>query len=714
MSQKKYVYFFGEGKAEGIMRIIQIFLFACLCIGLAQVSACIKTKRMQENTSVPPKQLMARSSATSVEKLALMTEDGLKLTFADNGAIVSIIIDDKPVPLLGSARLGGLWIQEFNGKLRPVEGTVKQTADGLEQEEIHKETGLRTVATFKVQRNAIWCDGEIEDMKGEERALDVIFSLPVEATGWRWGESIRAEKRLDANTTSKTEDYPFSSLVSTEQEIGLAMGIPVDYPCIFSLFYNKNIGFGARVKLGLSAYAGGSLKSRAMFGFVLYRCDARWGFRDAARLYYKLFPKAFAKRVEHEGLWMFGRKENLLDPEHYAFAEAGPAGWQLDDKYGIYTCPYIIPGQREIMQLPKLPASYKEAMQVFEAFQPSSDEQKQNSGWGSNIKTIIENCSLRGPDDQWLMQIRNTHWGGNSITFPLNANPRLYYNKDKSTISSVLFQYVKDMLDKYPSVDGIYVDSLGSWGEYLNYRREHFQYAQIPLTYDITTGRPVIHNKFALLEFLWGLRDILEPRGKILFANGIHPARTFHAFACDVLGVEGSERLEHKRTIAYQKPFLLQIYNIYHDLGEVERYLKLCTFYGIYPSFGNLQQIDDESYARLVPLYSKYVPILRRITAAGWEPVTYAISSEPTVWIERFGSSPKEELLFTLYNSSKQLVTTLISLDKTIVPSSSTNITLVDLLTQEEWNVKSLSENLVTSVDMNAGETRVMHVILRN
>ena len=33
--------------------------------------------------------------------------------------------------------------------------------------------------------------------------------------------------------------------------------------------------------------------------------------------------------------------------------------------------------------------------------------------------------------------------------------------------------------------DAIYFDTLGRWGKYLNYRREHCAYADYPLTFDI-------------------------------------------------------------------------------------------------------------------------------------------------------------------------------------------------------------------------------------
>jgi hypothetical protein len=43
-------------------------------------------------------------------------------------------------------------------------------------------------------------------------------------------------------------------------------------------------------------------------------------------------------------------------------------------------------------------------------------------------------------------------------------------------------------------------------------------------------------------------------------------------------------------------------------------------------------QLDERS------VFAKYTPLLREIDSAGWEVVTRARSSNPDVWVERFGS----------------------------------------------------------------------------
>ncbi|MGC9318744.1 MAG: hypothetical protein ACP5KN_12005, partial [Armatimonadota bacterium] len=151
------------------------------------------------------------------------------------------------------------------------------------------------------------------------------------------------------------------------------------------------------------------------------------------------------------------------------------------------------------------------------------------------------------------------------------------------------------------------------------------------------------------------LRTFLHGRDKLLFANGVHPNRRFHFFALDVLGVEGHGRLEQKRTMAGTKPFLLLIYNIHEDPAEMERWFNICTHWGIYPSFGNMRLFDtQEKYAPIAELNNRYVPVLRRVTAAGWRPVTCARAAQPEVAVERWGPGADGEVILTVLSSAEQ------------------------------------------------------------
>lgn len=656
----------------------------------------------------------------------LRTADGLGLALADSGKVTGVTLDSRP--LAASPAGSGLWLKPYRADTIPVTGELTVNGQQARQRFDDTKLGLRVDAEFRADGNTITCRGVVEDTTGEDRGLDLIFGLPIGGPGWRWGRSIREETPLEAGPHA-LRVTTFSAVSNPATGEGVALAVPADAPCDCWFTYDDELGYAVRFRFGLSSAASGKLKSKAPFRFVIYRCDGVWGLRDAARRYYELWPDAFKKRVRREGLWMFGNPRiRLPDPQNYAFHEGGPVGWQYDDEHSIYTCPYIIPGQREITRLEKLPADRKEAMDIFQAYRQretdvvtdrpgvtlrdaTDTEADRPGGWGSDMAAIIDHCLLMNADGLPHVRIRNSTWGGNSITFPLNANPRLFEETDRATVAKALLAHVERLHEDIPSLDGTYVDSLGSWGSYLNHRREHFRYGQVPLSYDPTSGQPVIPNRFSLLEFLWELRDQMHRHKKLLFANGVHPDRRFHFFALDILGVEGHGALKQKRVMAYQKPFLLLIYNIHDKPAEMESYYHLCTLYGIYPSFANMRVYETaEMYAPVAALNDRFVPTLQTITAAGWQPISHARCSQADVWLERWGPDGNGAMYLTAYNASKQAQPARLTIDAEPLGLTDTLETVEDLLSGDRWRVSTDNGTAMIELPMPPEQCRVLQL----
>jgi len=669
---------FEEAKGEMVVQNPSNRLSMYLCnyhIGTAWWDDATLTVERAE-----PSRVIARPRSNG-RVFAMETKDGLRVGLSDTGGVTSLSIDDREVS--AKTRHAGLWVRPFAGDAIPVCGEIMGEEDGRVVQR-SEQAGLRVDATFTSASDHVQCRGAVVDTMGKDRAVDVLFALPVGGKGWRWGQSIREERPL-ADQPVGTNVTTFSSVSETSSGLGVALAVPADSPCDCSFTHDAEFGYAVRYRFGLAPDAGGDFRSRAPFSFVIYRCDGAWGLRDAARRYYELYPWAFAKRVKREGLWLFGAAPKWLpDPGNYTFHEGGLRQWAYGDQHDFYTCPYIIPGQREITRLPKLPASKAEAMQIFKRFDAKGT--KRGRGWGAQKKNIIENCMLLDHRGEPQIRIRNSTWGGNSVTFPLNANPKLPADKDRHTIANVLLDSVAQWFETAPTIDGTYVDSLGAWGDYLNLRREHFRYAQTPLTYDPVSGKPAISNQYGLLEFLWALRDLLHSKDKVLFANGVHHTRRFHFFALDIMGVEGKSGLEQKRVMAYQKPFLLLIYNIHEDPVQMEHYFHRCTFYGIYPSFGHLKVFDPPSkYEPVKELNDRFVPVLRKITTAGWHPITHARSSRPDVWIERWGPSQGQATYLTTYNSSESSADVTITVDTAALSIRGKTVRAADELSGQTW-----------------------------
>ena len=249
------------------------------------------------------------------------------------------------------------------------------------------------------------------------------------------------------------------------------------------------------------------------------------------------------------------------------------------------------------------------------------------------------------------------------------------------------WQYeIAPVLDK---ADGIYLDSVSLWlASFLNYRPEHFASAQVPPAFDALTGRPVLLGMTSHYEFMKWLADKLHGQDKLVHMNIFADSYRFCGHLADVLGsevgfsgfarrkrtladVESDEDSLMRRMLAYQKPTsnLLQEGNFTTPVPElsqieVEQYIKHQTFYGIFPGIATIGGEEKPGYSgwkryfgtpaqyeRDRPIFKKYIPIIKEICAAGWEPVTFATTSTDAVLIERYGYWEKRNLHFTLRNT---------------------------------------------------------------
>jgi hypothetical protein len=125
--------------------------------------------------------------------------------------------------------------------------------------------------------------------------------------------------------------------------------------------------------------------------------------------------------------------------------------------------------------------------------------------------------------------------------------------------------------------------------------------------------------------------------------------------------------LLYRRALCKGKPYCF-LMNTRFDAfppALVEKYMKRCLAYGMFPGFfsHNASQgayfTRPELYNRDRPLFKKYVPLCRRVAEAGWEPITHAASSDPRVYVERFG-----EKYLTVFNDSPERKTVTVTLDR--------------------------------------------------
>ncbi len=73
---------------------------------------------------------------------------------------------------------------------------------------------------------------------------------------------------------------------------------------------------------------------------------------------------------------------------------------------------------------------------------------------------------------------------------------------------------------------------------------------------------------------------------------------------------------------------------------------------GYYPGFNGSYWANSTVYNRDRALFKQYMPLIKKIIAAGWRPITYATPSDPAIHVERFDDQVGNTFYLTAQNSS--------------------------------------------------------------
>jgi len=110
--------------------------------------------------------------------------------------------------------------------------------------------------------------------------------------------------------------------------------------------------------------------------------------------------------------------------------------------------------------------------------------------------------------------------------------------------------------------------------------------------------------------------------------------------------------LNYRRSMAYHRYTAAHQCNKMYENGKVilpyvYEYINESLFYGIYPLMKD-DFFTNCNYEKARSIYKKIIPILDELYLAGWEPITYAYTTNG-VWIERFGNG--SVVYFTVRNN---------------------------------------------------------------
>jgi hypothetical protein len=620
------------------------------------------------------------------------TSDGLALELDAAGDVTAVRLNDRSVNAGG----GGFYVRDVAADGPPVAmrgATSPRKAGGINLGCASGPLHLDFNAAVYSLGDCLEVDGEIDDLTKTDRAVTVYLALPVDAVGWQWGQDIRHAETVTPNreytdqthvnvgATGGLSLYPFACVADSRG--GVALASQQDWPSVYRLFYHgPSRHLVIAWDLAMTGKTAAWPSHNARFRCRIFRVPPGapdWGFRRAADRFYHLYSRAFARRATAEGIWMPftdpSKVENAQD-FHFAYHE-GDNSVKSDNAHGILSFRYSEPSTYWLPMPPEMPRTYENALGLIQANSqkpetPAKDGEPSPRDWARAVLS----SGTQDAGGQFNLEFRNEPWA-NGAVFVLDPNPEFGATADRPTRASLNYsleaansRYSDAATAAHGRLDGEYLDSLESWTDTQDYRPSDLAACPYPLPYDTDSHEPTLPQWYSLHTFVRFVSQDLHNRDRLLMANTTPVRFSIFAPLLDVMGIETNWLDEQgrwqpdddaifnfRRTMSCRKPYLLLMNTDYDRFTHpmVEKYLQRSLFYGVYPSMFSANAADHPYwetprwYNRDRDLFKKYIPILQRLSVAGWEPVTEARASDPTVYVERYGAR-----LFTLLNSSAQ------------------------------------------------------------
>jgi hypothetical protein len=543
------------------------------------------------------------------------------------------------------------------------------------------DLGLRLKSEVIAGPSHLAIQGRISDVTGRDRAVTLVFALPIAAAGWHWGDDIRHDRLINGNSefanlvtvrcgaTGKMSLYPLAAIWNSQ--VGLALATDWSKPALY------RAGYSPATRQLFVAYDFGLVKeseqfpNSAEFRFVIYGFDRAWQFRAAFQKYTDIFPEAFQVRSRHQGLWMpftdVGTVEGWRDFQFRYHEGNSQVPW--DDAHEILSFRYTEPMTWWMPMESQVPRTPADALRVRSELSQGNRESQRR------MARVTESTAMSDEDGEPALQFQETPWCRGAV-WSLNPNPHLPYTPNAATVYwNPAVQQQLYGPEANGQLDGEYLDSLeGYVTADLNYRREHFRYTTVPLVFTMDTARPALFKGLAVYEFVRWISDDVHRRGKLMFANGVPYRFTFLCPWLDVMGTETDWLRDGKfkpvsdstlclwRTMSGQKPYLILMNTDYDVFGPsmVEQYFQIALFYGMWPGMFSHNAADNpywqnpKWYNRDRPLFKKYLPLIKRVSEAGWQVIPGVTNNNDNIWAERYGPDAQGRTYLTLFNPTTE------------------------------------------------------------
>ena len=528
---------------------------------------------------------------------------------------------------------------------------------------------------------ATFFDVTLTDTSGRDRAITLLYSVAVPADGpaggLRWlddprrateiepGREYVAASRFHAGSNGRLSRYPLGAVADSSH--GVALGIDMARPAFYRIAYNSDCGeLYLAYDLGLTPE-----RPTARVRFCRYTFAPEWGFRAALARYYEIFPEAFRCRTPKQGLWMpFAKISQVEGWRDFGFVfKEGNNETEWDDRHDMITFRYTEPMTWWMRMPTEMPRSLAAALAEAKRLAHQKND--------SRAKAFLTS-GYHDAQGQFPARLLDTPWC-NGAVWSMNSMPGIagevtdFKNKWNPATRRKLYGPQAS-----GNLDGEYIDSSeGYVTDELDFRRDHFAAAETPLVFSPDEFQPAIFRGLVAFEYTRAIAADVHAMDKLMMANSTPIRLAWLAPLLDVMGTEtdwhragrwepmSDADMLYRRALSKSKPYCFLMNTRFESFGHelVEKYMKRSLAYGMFPGFfsHNASQghyfTRPELYNRDRPLFTKYVPLCRRVAEAGWEPITMARSTDELVYVERFGTR-----YLTIFNDSRQERTTTIEL----------------------------------------------------
>jgi len=612
---------------------------------------------------------------------------------------------------------------------------------------------LYQVVIHEIDRdNYTEINGELEYLAAGSSCVTLRIILPLSGTNWKWyhgleksdimkpglvyfdtvsiatvlppdgafnGKNLSEGGYGDAVGRGTMSFYPLCA-VNVNSE-GTGMGIDLEIPLVYRLGAEKDKGLIAEFDVATSPLTE-KFPNRAFFKLCTFSFDSKWGMRSALEQYYSIFPEAFKKRVINEGIWLpFTALRSIPQWEDFGFA-FHETSWNNKDKKDGKELPNILSDKGTDVLSFQYTEPWDIQLPILTKVIPY-DTLVSDKMILQEHREYVSNSATE--DKNGLLQARRleTPWfsSGWAVSITTNCDPDLPgFNRYQYVLQDEIRPAIK------MNVDGIYFDSMEwNWHHDLNYRNEHFKFTDYPLTFSSDVARPAIWNFTSEFEFMKKIADEMHAQGKLAMGNG-HGWNPFAAANLDLFGAElnwysaddhNTEALDFKRAISFQKPIVFLLNEGLNDKAFTdapykgyEIYFEKLLAYGFFPSFFSVDASNDPYWKDQKkiengrPFFQKYIPIIKQIAAAGWEPVILASGNIESVRIERFGEAG--DLFFTVRNNGNKDVQCIVSPDLSALKISG-KLSATEMVSNQPVKI----ENNQLYLNIPAQRTQVIQII---